>query len=501
MNEVLLLGLSYLYIFAFILLAGWMVGPGRVDPRTSRKVVHIGVSHWWLILMYGLHTPWIALAGPISFVFLNLLSLRVKLFKGMEAEPGSRNFGTVYFPISLVVLVLLVNAKIIEPWEGGVGMLIMGWGDGLAALVGVRAKGGVFQIFGSTKSLRGSLAMLAASFVVALVFLSFFQEELEPMSLLARAAAIASFATLVELLTPFGLDNLTVPMLTALFVHVVIVRPDSPDTLVYAFLGAFVLNVIVASAALGVRAVAPSGAIAGVAVGTALLAVGGMPAYSLLMAFFLSSTVIGRITRRGRPDSGIEEKGDRRDSFQVLANCGTATASLVLYPVLGSPGFLVAFAAGFAAANADTWASEIGILNSKPPRHVFSWKEIPAGTSGGVSPLGTIAAVFGSALIALVFLYGFGPSFNPLNGSLTRVGVLVLVGGITGSLVDSALGAGLQAQYRCSQSGKTTERPKTAGVANPLIRGVRWMNNDAVNFLAASTAACATGLLFSLLQG
>lgn len=497
MNEVLLLGLSYLYIFAFIVLAGVLAGPGKVDPRTTRKIVHIGVSHWWLMLMYGLHTPWVTLMGPVSFVVLNLISLRVKLFKGMEAEPGSRNFGTVYFPISLVVLVLAVNAKLIEPWEGGVGMLIMGWGDGLAALVGVRARGGVFHIFGSTKSVNGSVAMLGASFVVALAFLAFFQPEVSALSLLARAAAIACFATLVELLTPLGLDNLTVPLLTTLFVHVVLVRPAHPDALAFAFLGALGFNLLVAGAALRARAVAPSGAIAGTAVGSALLAVGGMPAYSLLMAFFLSSTVIGRLTRRGRPDSGIEEKGDRRDSFQVLANCGTATASLVLYPLFGTPGFLVAFAAGFAAANADTWASEIGILNSTPPRHLFTWKEIPAGTSGGVSPLGTLAAVLGSTLISVLFVMVFA---RALPGSLTSIGALVLVGGVTGSLVDSALGAGLQAQYRCSQSGRTTERPKTAGVDNTLIRGFRLMNNDAVNFLAASTAAGATGLVFTLLQ-
>jgi uncharacterized protein (TIGR00297 family) len=207
--------------------------------------------------------------------------------------------------------------------------------------------------------------------------------------------------------------------------------------------------------------------------------------------------VIGRITRRGRPDSGIEEKGDRRDSAQVLANCGAATASLVLYPVLGSPGLLVAFAAGFAAANADTWASEIGILNTKPPRHVFTWQEIPAGTSGGVSPVGTLAAVGGAVFIAAVFLVGFNAALAPSP----TIALLVVGGGIFGSLVDSALGAGVQAQFRCAQSGRTTERPKTAGVENALVRGVRFMNNDAVNFVAAATAAVATGLLFVALQG
>lgn len=504
MSETLLLGLSYLYIFAFILVAGWLAGPIKVDPRTTRKVVHIGVSHWWLILMYGLRSPAIALAGPVSFVFLNLLSLRVRLFKGMEAEPGSTNFGTVYFPISLVCLVLAVNAGIIQPWEGGVGILIMGWGDGLAAVVGVTAKRGTFRVFGvagSGKSVRGSVTMLVASFVVAAVFLALFQPEVALPSLVLRAAAVAAFATLVELMTPFGLDNLSVPLLTTLFVHLVLVRPGLSDGQVVAFLEGLAVNLVVAGSALKARAVAPSGAIAGTAVGTALLATGGAPAYALLMTFFLSSTVIGRITRRGRPDSGIEEKGDRRDAAQVLANCGAATAGLLLHAAFGSPAFLVVFAAGFAAANADTWASEIGILNARPPRHVFTWKEIPAGTSGGVSPLGTAAALLGAVVIALVFARGFGAALRglPVAGGLTGLVALVAAAGVIGSLVDSALGAGLQAQYRAAHGGRITERPRTGDVDNTLVRGVRWMNNDAVNFLASTASAAAAGLLFSRL--
>jgi uncharacterized protein (TIGR00297 family) len=502
MSEVLLLGLSYGYIFLFILLAGWLSGSGRLLPRTTRKVVHIGVAHWWLILMFGLHTPLLAVAGPVSFVVMNLVSLRYQLFKGMEAEPGSRNYGTVYFPVTLVVLVSLVNAGVIQPWEGGLGVLVMGWGDGLAAVIGSRARGGVFQVFGSTKSLLGSATMLVASFVVALVFLRLFLPETGLASLVLRAAGVAVFATLVELMTPFGVDNLTVPLLTTLYLHLAVVRAPDPDGLALALLGGFALNAVVAVAALRARAVKSSGAVAGVAVGTALLAAGGPAAYSLLMAFFLSSTIIGRFTRRRRPDSGIEEKGDRRDSFQVIANCGAATLSLVLYAALGTPAFLVAFAAGFAEANADTWASEIGILNARPPRHLFSWQPLPAGTSGGVSPLGTAAAVLGSALIALVFVSVFGSALRP-GGSwagVLEVSTLVLGGGILGSLVDSALGAGVQAQYRCSETGRVTERPHTGGVPNPLIKGIRWINNDAVNFLAASTAAGVAGVTFAWLH-
>jgi uncharacterized membrane protein len=105
-------------------------------------------------------------------------------------------------------------------------------------------------------------------------------------------------------------------------------------------------------------------------------------------------------------------------------------------------------------------------------------------------------------LIAVVFVSGFGGVLRPGTGGgdLLGVSLLVLLGGILGSLVDSALGAGVQAQYRCSETGRVTERPHTRGVPNPLIKGVRWINNDAVNFLAASTAAGVAGALFAWWQ-
>ena len=80
---------------------------------------------------------------PVIFVVLNYYSNRKDLIKSMERE-GDSNLGTVYFPISLIVLILLT-------WDGGllgggnlkylgaVGSLIMGYGDGFAAIIGFAA--------------------------------------------------------------------------------------------------------------------------------------------------------------------------------------------------------------------------------------------------------------------------------------------------------------------------------------------------------------------------
>jgi len=67
--------------------------------------------------------------------------------------------------------------------------------------------------------------MLAASWIVVLVFTVAFRSDLPwPLAVLVVPGLTALFAAAVELITPFGLDNLTVPLLTVLFYWGVFVR-------------------------------------------------------------------------------------------------------------------------------------------------------------------------------------------------------------------------------------------------------------------------------------
>ncbi len=97
-------------------------------------------------------------------------------------------------------------------------------------------------------------------------------------------------------------------------------------------------------------------------------------------------------------------KGHERDAGQVFGNGGIATAFAALHfffpnelwPWLG-------FAAALAAVNADTWATELGVLNPHPPRMITDLRKVvEKGTSGGISLIGTLAALAGSALIGIL---------------------------------------------------------------------------------------------------
>jgi uncharacterized membrane protein len=112
---------------------------------------------------------------------------------------------------------------------------------------------------------------------------------------------------------------------------------------------------------------------------------------------------------------------------------------------------------------------------------------VEKGTSGGISLVGTLASLAGSALIA------FFASLLTDNWSLF---LLITLAGLAGSLFDSLLGGTVQAMYFCPTDQKETEKYPlhTCGTETVHIRGWKWLNNDLVNFSCG-----AFGVLISLL--
>jgi len=184
-----------------------------------------------------------ALVGPVVFVIVNFASYRGQLLPAMETTGSGP--GTVYYPMSLIVLVVLCFGGHIPIAVGAIGVFTMGWGDGLAALIGRSIGGPRVELGGRVRTVGGTLAMFAASTAVAYIFtLVLFNEggvtagvsgwnpadsslfaaggEAAGQALPAGWAAVAAFgtgafATAVEVFTPGGVDNLSVPILTTLF--------------------------------------------------------------------------------------------------------------------------------------------------------------------------------------------------------------------------------------------------------------------------------------------
>jgi uncharacterized protein (TIGR00297 family) len=265
-------------------------------------------------------------------------------------------------------------------------------------------------------------------------------------------------------------------------------------------LAGFGLAAAISWAAWRARSLNISGALAATLLGTVIFGIGGFGWAVLLLAFFISSSALSRLFRRKK--KGLENtfaKGSQRDAGQVAANGAIAGLLVLLDVAMPSAEWVwAAYAAALAAANADTWATELGVLSKRMPRLITTGKPVERGTSGGISSAGTLAALSGSALIALLAVMFWQGQFPLLNGEqavsavsvLARLTVIALAG-LAGSLLDSLLGATVQATYACPTCEKETERHPlhTCGSPTHLIRGWPWMNNDWVNTLCTLTGA------------
>ncbi len=226
------------------------------------------------------------------------------------------------------------------------------------------------------------------------------------------------------------------------------------------------------------------GLIAAAIVGIFVWIFAGWQGVVVLFAFFIPSTAISRIGRARKQALVDIGKHGPRDAMQVLANGGVATAAAVLSHWFG-PVMLAAFAGAFAAASADTWATEIGTLANGTPRSILTFKPLAAGLSGGVTWQGSLAQIGGAAVVACVAM-------------LVHVAFLwpVLIGGVAGSILDSVLGATLQTLRYCPQCQRACEtNPHVCGAATTVRRGLKWFDNDAVNFAATLCGALVAGLM------
>ena len=257
------------------------------------------------------------------------------------------------------------------------------------------------------------------------------------------------------------------------------------------FIG-FLLAVVGSYLAYRARSLSKDGALAATFIGTVIFGLGGWQWAVLLLAFFVSSSVLTRIFKNRKKDLDEKySKGGRRDAGQVFSNGGMAAAFVLVHAFF--PQMIWAwsgFAAALAAANADTWATELGVLDPDLPRLITSLrKRVERGTSGGVSLYGTSAALLGAGFIGALSII-----FIPDNRAF---GFLwVTFSGLLGSLFDSLLGATVQAIYFCPYDRKETEKHPLHSCGTPTIqiRGWKWLNNDLVN-----VACCASGALAGIL--
>lgn len=225
-------------------------------------------------------------------------------------------------------------------------------------------------------------------------------------------------------------------------------------------------------------------------IGTIVFSVGGLAWSIVVVAFFVSSSLLSRVSseRKRRVAADKFSKPGARDLFQTMANGGIGTLAALAYGLLRrrKPGWLhAAFVGALATATADTWATEVGTLARSQPRLITTGKTVPPGTSGGVTWLGTSAALAGGLMLGLTAAATAHTISKDRSSSGSGLVAAGLSGGLFGVLVDSLLGATVQRVYFCPRCESETERTvHFCGTRTRPLRGVRWMDNDMVNLLS-----------------
>jgi uncharacterized protein (TIGR00297 family) len=262
---------------------------------------------------------------------------------------------------------------------------------------------------------------------------------------------------------------------------------------------AFVLSALVVALAFWRGSLSKTGALGAMIIGVLTFGFGGWQWGIILGVFFVSSSLLSHYKEAEKKAAAEKfDKGHRRDMGQVLANGGLGAIVATLRAFV--PDTVVAEAVWFflflgimATVTADTWATELGTLSKQPPRLITNGKRVDVGTSGGVSPLGTVVSLLGGLLIGLVA--GLITEY-----SLPVTAAAGALGGLAGSLFDSLLGATVQQIFYSDARQKETEKKyELDGTPNRPLRGWSWMNNDMVNLIASLVgggSAVLVGLLF-----
>lgn len=209
-----------------ILVAGWLglilgVAEGlnrifSVNAEVSRKIVHIGTGNV-ILLAWWLNIPaWVGIAASVISGIIALISYQTPILPSINSV-GRKSLGTFFYAISIGVLIGYFWT-IKQPQYAALGILIMAWGDGLAAVIGQRWGQHKYQVFGNSKSWEGSLTMLFVSFVVCALILLATQGNNQTTWIVCIAVAVV--ATGLETFSKYGIDNLTVPLSSAFLAFV-----------------------------------------------------------------------------------------------------------------------------------------------------------------------------------------------------------------------------------------------------------------------------------------
>ena len=457
---------------AMCLLLAHFAGKLGMDKKYTRKLVHLLVGFEWVILYTFLGAGLHSLIICVLFLAFLTVAYAKKLLPAISSDSDNAP-GTVYYAASMsaIAISMLFLPEMMLPF--GVAVLCTSLGDGLAGIVGQAVSFNNPKLLGN-KTLVGTLTNFAVCFVGILIFAEIFDFSLK----LEDVVAIALLSAALELITPRGLDNVTVPIGVAAFTYALVNFPAIDSyTAPIILLPLFFVTVI------SKRVLTFGGALMALAVGGAVAISFKNGGFILLCSFLILSVLADYVKGRliGKSQRTV------RDAMQVFANGGAALVLAVAYPIVSKNSLVFAFVAVVAEALADTVASALGAFDGKTV-DLFRMKKCVPGTSGGVSVLGTAVAFAASFLIPTVaFLLRLIPSVNIL-----ALGALAFLG----TFVDTLIASLFEEKLRCKKCGALTDEKLHCGKKCKHESGFSSIDNNATNLISTVLVAIVVILIY-----
>ena len=435
-----------------------------------RKLIHIAMANWWIIhIIFFTDFIWVVLF-PVFFIGVNFFLTRKVLFQFMSSEAG---YGTCYFAIALTIMVLVGFLSKQSFVAATASIFTLGYGDAVAAMMGKRF-GRMKTIINSSKTYLGSLFMFLTSALIYSITILFFDMELSVFTLLLFAGCV----TLFELISIKGIDDL---LITLSGYGVIMAMSGVNNEKIGMIILLFFINLVIVLVSYKKRALTPGGAVCSFFVGMSIYLLGGLFAYSIMIAFYAGAVFAEHLVEK--KIVGIRVK-EARDLRQILANSIWSCIAILTFFITKEIIFLCVYATIFAECFSDTLASSIGRAYGRETKYLINRSNAPKGLSGGVSRAGCIAGAIGAAIVALLlFGYLIVNDYEVLVSLGYALGCGII--GYVGMIVDSILGEVFQVKYRCDVCDKISEHEICHETNGRIYKGFRMITNNTVNLMAS----------------
>ena len=420
-----------------------------------RKLIHLSLGLIILILSCVLERNFL-LYLIIGGTIFSFLTFNYKKFHLLHKTTDA-SLGTLYYPVGILSSYLILYNLPLYYFHSS--LMVLSISDTLANFAGLIQKGNIWiRTFHDRKSIYGITTYSLSAWLILCLLLPDFLSSNIPYILFALL-----WAVILEIASMRGSDNFSIPVGLALFF--LLTYQTEVD---FFYLSAILVALAPACFLLfKFNILTRRGSFLAFLLGFYLAGIGGWPWLMPVLLFFLSSAAF---TKLHHTIKGVGTKSTARNAWQVIANIIWAITNSALFLFTRNEIFILFFIAFVAAVTADTWASEIGPLLNKRCFCLSNMRTVPAGTNGGISFFGSLAAVSGVTIISSLSYYVFFGSWH------WDIIAIISVSAFLACFADSLLGTFVEDKMLLMNYFK---KRKTLESITP---------NDLVNMLGSVTA-------------